>query len=700
MSVIQHITTPERTGGHFITIPRQTVQQQWQLFDDSIVRVPNASDWCSTRVYVMVYQRHENTGPSKQHVTHKDSPQRTDHVVVGAIRRHGIIVPGNEDEISDGTSMRAQPEAPHTVAAGMLLTGVHMAIVQIDGVDEMDMETTIEHGTTPTVSCKLGNSSVAQNQTVQHSSCVSGGDVGVLDIHEILHQDEQPIASNQDHTAVDCGATKSNPGDVIDSDGLGDENVSPSLSNVAINTIIDRQKDGQEELTEILRMLDIHAVPLWKSLQPCVPPDARRDEAYRQVFAPFKDVQELRQELGRAKKGKTGRFTTVEQLQDMTDEQHEPVLIIYNLLLAGESLKILKIGDIIPLLKDIRRTRPITCLDPIFKLVDAVISFRLILVLQEYGLLPEGMYGFVKGGGAEWPADLVSGIQWHARCEQKASCQTFLDATSAYDTIKHAGISSACSVFAVSADVETRIISHIGGHSRVVNTAYGLGDLDDTARLDGGVAQGAPSSPLLYIFTTAAAQAYSNSVVHGYPLPRLVPVDSVTCQQPKRSKHNIPHQTRCLMSVPLPCVAYVKGTGYADDNAVTTGGKAATAEEARAIHPNLQNGTEALTVGLTLVGVRSNLQKIFSTCSPVMQHLLGEDPKLTVAAINSRGQFIRAAITTVPTNGDAIANTPAARGAVRYLGPRFCSGGCPDMITRNDAGYWRENRIAADSSCQ
>jgi len=59
----------------------------------------------------------------------------------------------------------------------------------------------------------------------------------------------------------------------------------------------------------------------------------------------------------------------------------------------------------------------------------------------------------------------------------------------------------------------------------VVNTAYGLGDLDERVRLDGGVAQGAPSSPLLYIFTTAAAQAYSNSVVHGYPLPLLLPVD-------------------------------------------------------------------------------------------------------------------------------------------------------------------------------
>ena len=72
---------------------------------------------------------------------------------------------------------------------------------------------------------------------------------------------------------------------------------------------------------------------------------------------------------------------------------------------------------------------------------------------------------------------------------------------------------------------------------------------------------------------------------------------------------------------------------------MTTGGKAQTQEEARVIYRNLQNATEAQTVGSTLVGVRSNLEKSFSTCSPIMQHLLGEEPKLTVATINSQGQL-------------------------------------------------------------
>jgi len=238
-----------------------------------------------------------------------------------------------------------------------------------------------------------------------------------------------------------------------------------------------------------------------------------------------------------------------------------------------------------------------------------------------------------------------------------------------------------------------------------VNTAYGLGDLDKKVRLEGGVAQRAPSSPLQYMFTTAAAQAYSNSIVHGYPLPRQLPVDLGMPQLTRWSRTDPPQQTRFVLSIPHPCVACVQGN-YADSGGwhvplllflpcghcfkqtVTTGGKAHTQEEAHAIYLNLQNTTEALTVWLTLVGVWSNQEKSFSTCSPVMWHLLCEEPKLTVAAINCRGQ---AAITTVPTTGDAIANTPAERGAVRYLRPRFCSGGCFDKISGEDAGYWRGN---------
>ena len=61
-------------------------------------------------------------------------------------------------------------------------------------------------------------------------------------------------------------------------------------------------------------------------MQPCVMPDATRDEAYQQIFAPLETVRELREELRRAKKGKTGRLTTVEELEAMSDVQLEPMM--------------------------------------------------------------------------------------------------------------------------------------------------------------------------------------------------------------------------------------------------------------------------------------------------------------------------------------------------------------------------------------
>ena len=41
---------------------------------------------------------------------------------------------------------------------------------------------------------------------------------------------------------------------------------------------------------------------------------------------------------------------------------------------AGETPPILKMGDVTPLPKDLMRARPVTCLDPLFKLVDAAIG--------------------------------------------------------------------------------------------------------------------------------------------------------------------------------------------------------------------------------------------------------------------------------------------------------------------------------------
>jgi len=147
-----------------------------------------------------------------------------DVIGVRAVWRQNTMKQKTKVDTTDCTGLRARPKAQHRVAAGMLLNDVHTAIVQIDGGDEMDTEITIQYDK---MTSQLGNSCGDQDETQQDTIWVPGEDVGQVDTHQVR-----------------------------------DEKCPPCLFNVLTNTIIDWQKDGQEELTEILRMLEIHAVPL------------------------------------------------------------------------------------------------------------------------------------------------------------------------------------------------------------------------------------------------------------------------------------------------------------------------------------------------------------------------------------------------------------------------------------------------------
>jgi len=51
-------------------------------------------------------------------------------------------------------------------------------------------------------------------------------------------------------------------------------------------------------------MLQKHAPNLWQHYQ-APPTDQKRETDYTEIFAPFQTIQELREELKKAKKGKT-----------------------------------------------------------------------------------------------------------------------------------------------------------------------------------------------------------------------------------------------------------------------------------------------------------------------------------------------------------------------------------------------------------
>ena len=420
-------------------------------------------------------------------------------------------------------------------------------------------------------------------------------------------------------------------------------------------------------------MLKKHALNLWKHYQ-APPADQQRQADYTDIFAPFQTIQELREELKSAKKGKTGRLTTIDELILLPDAQMEILRIIANLILAGEAPTLLKLGDVAPLPKDLRRARPVTCLDPIFKIVDAVIGRRLMRILQSNGLIADHIFGFIKGGAPDWPADIIATIQWHARRYNNTAFLFFLDATSAYDTVSHRGISAACFALGIPEHIQSTLLAHIHGHSRVVNTGYGLGDLKTAATLQGGVAQGANSSPYLFIVATLIAHLYSAEVLQGYHLPHPTAATNTT---PTAT----PPPTQPTVAVHL--------VNYADDDAGANGGHAANKQQAQQMLKNTADGAEALTISLTIVGVRTQHKKSLFSYSQAAQHLLKTTPTIELTALDANGRLVRLPGTTVRSPGPAEGTTATDRGSTRYLGP--CLSFAGDDKHRD---VWREHTAA------
>ena len=249
-------------------------------------------------------------------------------------------------------------------------------------------------------------------------------------------------------------------------------------------------------------------------------------------------------------------------------------------------------------------SRPgLRCLDAIYKVVDAAIARRLEEVARRHGLISANAFGFVKGGSTEWPISLVAAAQWHARETGAVLLQLYMDATSAYDTISHRGTGVACEALAMPDDVVDGVLVHLGGHSRVVNTAYGLGDESGAVELEGGCAQGAPGSPSVYNWTVAPARAYAEAGLSGYELLSLRPGRGDAGGEAGTSRGTLPQ--------------------YADDDALMTGCQVGGREDAEAVAEELREAAERLAMGYAVAGVRNRHQKCILDMSPEAERLLG-----------------------------------------------------------------------------
>jgi len=207
----------------------------------------------------------------------------------------------------------------------------------------------------------------------------------------------------------------------------------------------------------------------------------------------------------------------------------------------------------------------------------------------------------------------------------------------------------ACKSFAVQTDIESMFLAHVGGHSRVVNTVYGLGEEDTRVTLDGGLAQGANSSPALFIFTTTPAYRYADENLPGHYM-------LCAHSQPPRGD---------LRSY---CVGLLN---YADDDAGLNGRAATTQEEVRKILNETSFVAEALTMSLAVVGACTNHAKSLLLCSPSAQKLI-LFPALWLTTLNAEEVLMREKGLTVTSTTDTsgMTHNPESSSA-QYLGAWF-----------------------------
>jgi len=119
----------------------------------------------------------------------------------------------------------------------------------------------------------------------------------------------------------------------------------------------------------------------------------------------------------------------------------------------------------------------------------------------------------------------------------------------------------------------------------------------------------------------------------------------------------------------------IGSSNYADDNAITNGCTSADSAAAQELVQNTENSTDALTVGLALVGVQTNLTKSYVSCSPRLKRLLGDLPTIRVHGISKTGTLIYKTLVTVKNPGTLSAPDSKASGCIAYLGPIMSAGG-------------------------
>jgi len=204
----------------------------------------------------------------------------------------------------------------------------------------------------------------------------------------------------------------------------------------------------------------------------------------------------------------------------------------------------------------------------------------------------------------------------------------------------------------------------------VVNTAYGLGKEDTKITLEGSLAQGANSSPALFVFATAPAHRYADPSFPGYTLS--VTRKTLSCHGTDFTDGNSKYRVSLV--------------NYADDHAGINGGHANCVQEAETMLAQTNIGAQALTIRLAVVGVCTNHGKSLLQCSPTAQSFF-PIPILWLTALSADGVLLwEQATTLIPTASGEDQGHDAEVTSTRYLGAWF------DWAASRNCDAWVKQR--------
>ena len=278
--------------------------------------------------------------------------------------------------------------------------------------------------------------------------------------------------------------------------------------------------DRRNEIAELRGELR-EAPDLANSMRTSAFVSSKRDriaEDFAAVLTHVANLDELREMIRRMPAGKTGgpAGITREHLLALPDHVLGLFLPIANSILDGTCTDALKLGTIVPLAKaEAGKFRPVTLLHPLWKAVMMRVSDRMLDLLHRHGVLDEAQFAFVKFGSTGPPIDIIDAVFETSRAEDKEAHLVFLDATSAYDVVPHWTLDIGLRRLGAPEEFITWARRAVDGHTRIVASAAGVTPKTDAFPL-GGLAQGDPLSPVLWVIIADMALRHARAAPHGH----------------------------------------------------------------------------------------------------------------------------------------------------------------------------------------